>query len=148
MPLIDGIQATRTILRAGADGFLPKRTRPERLVEAIRLIAAGDALLFPAALRTLIARHAAPPGPAPWRKRLSGREQQVLALMARGLSNTEIAAELVLSPETVKTHVRGCSPRWKSGTAPRRSSRPMKPGSCDPAAAPTGRRQDADGPSR
>ncbi|MFF7458058.1 response regulator [Kitasatospora sp. NPDC008115] len=101
-------------LRAGAAGFLLKRARAEEMVQAVRLIARGDSLLFPAAVRELALRHAAPPGradrPAPGRgpiARLTEREGQVLRLMATGLNNGEIAARLVLSQETVKTHVGG-----------------------------------------
>ncbi|MEV0974225.1 response regulator transcription factor [Microtetraspora glauca] len=131
MPAVDGIQATRAILagqsppkvlvvttfenddhvyealRAGASGFLLKRARPEELVHAIRLVASGDSLLFPAAIRSLAAASGAS-GSAravPGIDRLTSREGDVLRLMARGLSNGEIAAELVVGPETVKTHV-------------------------------------------
>ncbi|MFB6890064.1 response regulator [Kitasatospora sp. NPDC056327] len=137
MPGIDGIRATGQLmdgmtapprilvvttfehddhvydaLRAGAAGFLLKRARAEEMVQAVRLIARGDSLLFPAAVRELALRYGAPAPresrPAPGRGpigRLTGREGQVLRLMAAGLSNGEIAAKLVLSPETVKTHV-------------------------------------------
>ncbi|GAA2371530.1 response regulator transcription factor [Nonomuraea africana] len=128
MPRVDGIQATRQLvalddppkvlvvttfenddyvydaLRAGASGFLLKRTKPDDLVRAVRVVAAGDALLFPAAIRALAAtrsRSTEVPGIG----RLTGREGDVLRLMARGLSNGEIAAELVVSQETIKTHV-------------------------------------------
>ncbi len=129
MPAVDGIQATRLLLqrmtepprvlvvttfendeyvyealRAGASGFLLKRSRPQQIVDAVRVVARGDSLLFPAAVRRLAAAY----GPA--RERLPGvrlteREGEVLRLMADGRSNAEIAAELVLGLETVKTHV-------------------------------------------
>lgn len=129
MPALDGIAATRRILevvqppprivvvttfendeyvydalRAGASGFLLKRARPAEMVQTVRLVAQGDSLLFPAAIRELATRHRASVAlelPHP----LTDREAQVLRLMAAGLSNTEIAAELVLGAETVKTHV-------------------------------------------
>lgn len=127
MPALDGIQATRRLvamedppkvlvvttfenddhvydaLRAGADGFLLKRTRPDELVRAVKLVAAGETLLFPAAIRTLAGRR--PTVRVPGIDRLTGREGDVLRLMARGLNNGEIAAELTLGQETVKTHV-------------------------------------------
>lgn len=127
MPAVDGIQATRQLtalddppkvlvvttfenddyvydaLRAGADGFLLKRTKPDELVRAIKLVAQGESLLFPAAIRTLAGSR--PRAAAPGIDRLTGREGDVLRLMARGLSNGEIAAQLVVSVETVKTHV-------------------------------------------
>jgi DNA-binding NarL/FixJ family response regulator len=135
MPDLDGIEACRQIatdddlagvrvlilttfetddnvvraMRAGASGFLVKDTRPEHLLDAIRTIAAGDALLSPGATRALIARvvtqreqqlpevgHLAA---------LTRREREVLTLVASGLSNQEIAEELVLSPLTAKTHI-------------------------------------------
>ncbi|MFI6813152.1 response regulator [Nonomuraea sp. NPDC050328] len=126
MPGLDGIQATARLaamdeppkvlvvttfenddyvydaLRAGADGFLLKRTRPDDLLQAIRLVAAGESLLFPASIRRLAAGRARSAAPL---ERLTEREGEVLRLMTRGLSNGEIAAELVVGPETVKTHV-------------------------------------------
>jgi len=125
---VDGIQATRHVLaavpdpprivvvttfsndeyvydalRAGASGFLLKRTRADEMLRAIRLVAGGDSLLFPAAIRNLAARHGTGTRGLP--AVLSDREAEVLRLMATGLSNAEIAARLYVSPETVKTHV-------------------------------------------
>jgi DNA-binding NarL/FixJ family response regulator len=131
MPLLDGIEATRLVLRslpappkilvvttfendeyvydalrAGADGFLLKRAHPSEIVHAVRLVAAGESLLFPAALRSLAATYGNPRARAAMdRAALTDREAEVLRLMARGLSNAEIAAELLLGGETVKTHV-------------------------------------------
>ncbi|MGW4894617.1 response regulator transcription factor [Kitasatospora sp. NPDC004240] len=133
MPGIDGIRATEQLvggmpepprilvvttfehddhvydaLRAGAAGFLLKRARAEEMVQAVRLVARGDSLLFPAAVRELAlrqrpARRSGPEeGPI---RRLTEREGQVLRLMAAGLNNGEIAGRLVVSQETVKTHV-------------------------------------------
>ncbi|MFF3844352.1 response regulator [Streptomyces sp. NPDC002328] len=134
MPDLDGIEATRLIaadedlaevkvlvlttydtdeniveaLRAGASGFLVKDTRPAELLDAIRTVAAGEALLSPGPTARLIARFlrgaTAPPATA-GPECLSGREREVLALVARGLTNTEIAGNLGLSPLTAKTHV-------------------------------------------
>lgn len=127
MPEIDGIRATELLLRlpeppkvlvvttfehdgyvldallAGASGFLLKRSRAEEMVQAVRTIAHGDSLLFPGAVRTLLqprAATAAYTGPA-----LTPRETEVLEAVARGSSNAEIAAQLVLGTETVRTHV-------------------------------------------
>ncbi|MGW7297262.1 response regulator [Streptomyces sp. NPDC054829] len=133
MPDLDGIEAARLIaadedlagvrvlvlttydtdehiveaLRAGASGFLVKDTRPADLLDAIRTVAAGEALLSPGPTARLIARFLRSPsapsvgGP----EGLSEREREVLALVARGLNNTEIAEALGLSPLTAKTHV-------------------------------------------
>ncbi|RII17216.1 Response regulator protein VraR [Streptomyces sp. YIM 130001] len=135
MPDLDGIEATRRIaadedlagvkvlvlttydtdehvveaLRAGASGFLVKDTRPAELLDAIRTVAAGDALLSPGPTARLIARVLrSPDAPAPTPDGpdcLTERERQVLALVARGLNNTEVAETLGLSPLTAKTHV-------------------------------------------
>jgi DNA-binding NarL/FixJ family response regulator len=136
MPDLDGIEATRSILReagdehpiavlmlttfdlneyvyealrAGASGFLLKDVPPEQLIAAVRIVAAGDGLIAPAITKRLIAQfaRAAPPSTPPTALgELTPRELEVLMLMARGLSNGEIAHELVLSPATVKTHVK------------------------------------------
>ncbi|MFD7969243.1 response regulator [Streptomyces clavifer] len=131
MPLMDGIEATRVVLRsvpdppkilvvttfesdeyvyealrAGADGFLLKRARPAEIVHAVRLVAEGESLLFPAAVRQLAAEYGTSRARAVMdRAALTDREAAVLRLMARGLSNAEIAAKLVVGVETVKSHV-------------------------------------------
>ena len=136
MPVMDGIEATRQIvgaagpdagprivmlttfdldehvydaLGAGASGFLLKDVTAEHLFDAVRVVAAGEALLAPAITRRLIAEFARqrprPPDPAAPRLPLTPRETEVLRLIAEGLSNPEIAARLVVSEETVKTHV-------------------------------------------
>ncbi|MGW7548708.1 response regulator transcription factor [Streptomyces sp. NPDC054770] len=131
MPLLDGIEATRAVLRtvaeppkilvvttfeddeyvyealrAGADGFLLKRARPAEIVHAVRLVAEGESLLFPASVRRLAARYAENGGRdgLEW-ARLTEREAEVLRLMTRGLTNAEIAGRLVVGTETVKSHV-------------------------------------------
>jgi DNA-binding NarL/FixJ family response regulator len=134
MPDLDGISATREVLAAfpevkvvilttfeddeyifgalsaGASGFLLKRTRPEDLIAAIHTIAAGDSLLSPSVTSRVIERMAGqpPPGAAHDARldELTPRETEVLELVARGLSNGEIAAELVIEESTVKTHVK------------------------------------------
>ena len=101
-------------LSAGASGFLLKRTRPEELVAAIHTVAAGDSLLSPSVTRRVIDRMAQrlpqhpPPDPAAERRldELTPREREVLVLIARGLSNGQIAAALVVEESTVKTHVK------------------------------------------
>ena len=133
MPVLDGLQATRQIaaadgaprvlvlttfdlddyvyeaLRAGASGFLLKDASAGELAEAVRVVAAGDALLSPGVTRRLIAEFARLGAPRPASRKsvedLTERETEVLALVARGLSNTEIAAHLVVAEQTVKTHV-------------------------------------------
>lgn len=130
MPDVDGIQATRNLmaaaahpprilvvttfenddyvydaLRAGAHGFLLKRARPAEIVQAVRTVVQGDSLLFPAAIRRLAATRGDASGDGLAAAGLTDREADVLRLMATGLSNAEIAAELYLGTETVKTHV-------------------------------------------
>jgi DNA-binding NarL/FixJ family response regulator len=96
-------------LRAGASGFLVKNSEPADLVEAVRVLATGDALLSPSAARRLIAELAARPQPHLPRPdqlgQLTGREREVVTLMAAGLSDDEVAAQLMISPATAKTHV-------------------------------------------
>ena len=133
MPDLDGIEATRELtgasggarvlilttfeedayifggLRAGASGFLLKRTRPEDLIRAVHTIAAGESLLSPSVTRRVIdrmARHPEPDASAAGVDELTPREREVLELLAGGLSNAEIATELVIEESTVKTHVK------------------------------------------
>ena len=132
MPEMDGIEATRRIcgtpetadvrvlilttfdldeyvyaaLRAGASGFLLKDTRPADLLAAVEVIASGDALLAPSVTRRLVAEFARlPSGPAARLDGITAREQEVLTLIARGMSNDELAAHLHLGLATVKTHI-------------------------------------------
>jgi DNA-binding NarL/FixJ family response regulator len=137
MPGVDGLAATRRILgaperhgpvrivilttfdredylfealRSGASGFLLKNASPEDLVESVRVVARGDALLSPEVTRRVIARFSGPPGTAPAApvtrpSELTDREFEVLVALARGASNAEIARELYLGEATVKTHV-------------------------------------------
>ena len=103
----DADQYVYEALRAGASGFILKDSSPEQLVAAVRLVAAGDALLAPASTRRLIeARaHAGREVDRTLVGRLTEREREVLVLMARGLDNGEIASQLVVSEATVRTHV-------------------------------------------
>src|SRR4051794_24185180 len=131
MPELDGLEATRRILaadslarvlilttfdldeyiyaalRAGASGFVLKDDPPEQLIAAIRTVAAGDALLSPAVTKRVIKRYAGAARPAPPSEleELTGRELEVLRLIAQGLSNAEIGQELYIGETTVKTHV-------------------------------------------
>jgi len=130
MPRIDGIEATRRLLagagphpkvlvvttfendeyvyaamHAGASGFLLKRAPSEQIVHAIRTTAAGEALVFPEALRALVERFGPDPNNRVARARLTEREQEVLRHVAAGFTNAEIAGLLYLGVETVKTHV-------------------------------------------
>jgi len=131
MPSLDGIEATRRLLaqlpaarvlilttfdldeyvvdafRAGASGFLLKTAPPQQLVAAVRTIQEGDALLTPMSTRRLIEQVARPPVADPALEQLTARERDVLRLLARGLTNAEIAKELVVEPSTVKSHVAG-----------------------------------------
>jgi DNA-binding NarL/FixJ family response regulator len=133
MPDLDGIAATRELLEAtpdvrvlmlttfeeddyifgalnaGASGFLLKRTRPEELIAAIHTVAAGDSLLSPSVTRRVIDRMATQPAPQASSAKLqvlTPREREVLELVARGLSNGEIATAFVIEESTVKTHVK------------------------------------------
>ena len=129
MPRLDGIEATRRIvsvqpdvrvlvlttfdldeyvlsaIRAGASGFMLKDVDPEDLVHAVRVVARGEAMLAPGLTRRLLDRYVAAPTPGRLPDDVTERETAVLMLVARGLSNTEVAAELHLSEATVKTYV-------------------------------------------
>jgi DNA-binding NarL/FixJ family response regulator len=95
-----------TALQAGASGFILKDAEPAELVRAVRAAAAGDALLSPSATRRVVSRFARPqPGPEVRLDALTDREREIVAWVATGRSNDEIAAELFLSPATVRTHV-------------------------------------------
>jgi len=135
MPKMDGIAATRLLagpdvphptrvlilttfdlddyvyaaLQNGASGFVLKDTPPEELIRAVRVVASGEALLAPSVTRRLVeeiaARQRQAPAPPPALNQLTSREREVLTLIARGMSNAEIADELILGETTVKTHV-------------------------------------------
>jgi DNA-binding NarL/FixJ family response regulator len=131
MPRMDGLEATRRLLAdpsgrarivmlttfdldeyvyaalaAGASGFLLKETRPEVLADAVRTVSGGEALLAPTVLRRLVDRHVQTTSPDPSRlAALTAREVDVLRLIARGCSNTEVSAALWLAETTVKTHI-------------------------------------------
>ena len=129
MPKLDGLEATRRLrdsrvlilttfsldeyvveaLRVGASGFLLKDATPEELVRAVRAVAAGDAALAPAVTRTVLElarlRTLVPPRTHEALAQLSARELEVLKLLSRGLSNSELASELFVSEPTIKTHV-------------------------------------------
>lgn len=92
-------------LRAGASGFLLKRARPAEFIEAVRVVAGGESLLFPEAVRRLVSTHGPGTGDRLAKASLTEREAESLRLIAAGLSNAEIAARLFVSLETVKTHV-------------------------------------------
>jgi DNA-binding NarL/FixJ family response regulator len=133
MPELDGIEATKIIsrdspatrviilttferdqyvfhaLRAGASGFLLKRTPPEDLIDAVRVVAAGDSLLSPSVTRRLIQAFVQTPTiprPSPQLASLTAREHEVLIAMATGASNAELAGQLFVSEETIRTHVK------------------------------------------
>jgi DNA-binding NarL/FixJ family response regulator len=91
--------------RAGASGFLLKTAPPQQLVAAVRTVQEGDALLAPVSTRRLIEQVARPVTAPPALEQLTAREQDVLRLLARGLTNAEIAGELVVEPSTIKSHV-------------------------------------------
>lgn len=139
MPGTDGVQATREIvswerrprvlilttfdldevvdaaLEAGADGFLLKRASPEQLIDGIRIVHSGDALVAPGVTRRLLANYSAgrPPDQEQLQRAalLTDREADIVRALAEGLSNAEIATRLWLSPETIKTHIKSILPK-------------------------------------
>ena len=118
-------------LRAGASGFLLKDAPAADLTNAVRVVAAGDALLAPSITRSSSRSSPASDGRPPQARPLAAltpRETEVLTLIARGLSNLEIADRLVLAEQTVKTHVGRISPSWTCATGPRPWSWPTSPG--------------------